>query len=126
MANKGPKPLPVRIRGVEYASAREAAKKFKVAVSTVYWMIGKGREDEIGKGRGCKGRRAPGIPFTVGPFTWPSRGKAEIALGLPRRYIERSLRLNNQSGMTLILKAAMALTAQKEMQRMKEQKHEPI
>ena len=126
MANNGPKPMTVRIRGAEYASAREAAKKFKIDVSTVYWMIGKGREDEIGKGRGCKGRRAPGIPFTVGPYTWPSRRKAEIALGLPRKYIERSLRLKNQSAMTRILNAAMALTAKNEMQRMEEHKNELV
>jgi hypothetical protein len=124
MANNKLKPMTVLIRGVEYPDAKAAAKHFKIDVSTVYWMIGKGKADRIGLGRGCNGRRAPGIPFTVGAYTWPSRRKAEIALGLPSKYIERSLRLKNESAMKRIILAAMKWAARGEVQRMKEQKDE--
>ena len=44
----GPEPLPVRVRGTIYPSARAAAEAIGVTPSTVYSALMRGREDYIG------------------------------------------------------------------------------
>ena len=46
---RGPKPYPVRVRGIIFNSPRETAKHNNVKIATVYSSIENGKENTIGK-----------------------------------------------------------------------------
>jgi hypothetical protein len=54
----GRKPSPVVIRGVEYASAKDAAKHLGVSVHTVKWARQNGKLDIVGIGKGFRSPEA--------------------------------------------------------------------
>lgn len=85
----GADPMPVRIRGKNFPSAKAAAKHFKVSEVTVHNAIAAGREDFVGLGRsrkhstGNKGRIARNAkPVQIGPYSWTSRRLCARAIGI--------------------------------------------
>lgn len=109
---RGPKPYPVRIRGVEYPSARAAGEALGVSEATVRGMVCRGRADLIGIGAGNtpKLNDSKKKPFSIGPYSWASRIEAARGLGFSEKYF---LTLIRNGRTDLILAAAMRLEAKR-------------
>lgn len=92
----GPKPLPVKVRGRLFKSAKQCAKHFGVSEATVFWHLMRGQPDHIGVGKGkCCNRKGNPVPITIGAVTWPSRTAAAHALGYAtHRGLRRAMREN--------------------------------
>lgn len=117
---RGAAPYPVRVRGVVYPSARDAAEALGVHVTTVRKLVSRGRADMIGTG---KGALMPGAirngskPFSVGALTWPSVSEAARALGYRRP--EHFRKLIREGRHDLIMARAMQLEARIRLERTK-------
>lgn len=76
--------LPVRVRGVTYANAYEAAKALKVSVTTVYSALATSTTDTLGLGRGNHSNHQPPRrhPVKVGPWVFASKRAAAKWLGI--------------------------------------------
>lgn len=113
---RGPDPLPVKIRGQVFPTAKAAAAHFKVNISTVYHAIADGRADTIGLGRGNypKDRRksASAREIKIGGKTYPSMAAASKALGFHPQYIRHVMRVGKDQARARVLRAAMAASAQ--------------
>lgn len=95
----GAEPLPVRVRGMVFPSAADAAKHFGVSVITVRVAILEGREDYVGQGKsrkhstGNKGRiPANAKPVQIGPYSWTSTRLCATALGIGSSSLRAHLR----------------------------------
>lgn len=109
----GPAPMQVRTPLGLFPTVKDAAKAHGVATCTVYWAIGRGREDRLGQGtlRPGNGKKRP---FSIGWFHWPTMRAASRALGFNDQYVERAIRWNNRGALEKITARAMALQAAKE------------
>lgn len=85
MAKRGPKPGPVRVRGVIYKDVHECAAKLGVSTKTIYVALSQNRADSIGIGKGKhKNPVTPRKrPITLGGKTYPTLKAASEALKIP-------------------------------------------
>lgn len=107
-----PEPMPVKIRGRVYSSAREAAKKLGVKPITVWTALKRGRPDSVGLGPGHrppasrKGGREK-IPVAIGPLRYESIAAAARDLGYDKRNLWSILNGRRPSEMPGLLARAM-------------------
>ena len=109
-------PMPVRIRGVDYPNAREAAKALKVKQVSIYCAISKGTVDTVGLGKGkCKKNPRGGNPkpITLAGIEFPSLQAASKALGFSRGYLQNKFSKPGSDRQNLA-KAIMEMTAKDE------------
>ena len=83
--------MPERIRGVEYASPKQAGMALNVATSTVHSGLRQGKPDSIGTGP----KRQNPRPVQIGTFSAPSIREAERILGYSHTTIIRHLNAGN-------------------------------
>jgi hypothetical protein len=100
-----PEPLPVRICGLDFAHARDAARHFGVGVSAVYAALAAGDPDRIG--RPPRYNAAKSQPVTIGPLSFPSMRQASLALGFQGDYVSKVLRSGSVTRWQNLLGAAM-------------------
>lgn len=108
--------MPVRIRGVDYLSAREAAKAIGVSPSAISKALKEtGTADNVGQGmlgakpgnkNGCKSLTIAGLTFT-------SRTEAAKELGVTRSQITKWISPNASSAQRQMLLAAVMRYCQK-------------
>lgn len=77
-----PKPRPVTIRGVTYASTNEAAAALGVSYSAVTEAKRRGKLDHVGLGSSTLSK-----PVRIGNISFPSRKAASDALGAGKAYV---------------------------------------
>jgi hypothetical protein len=108
--------LVVKIRGVTYDSAQQAAQALGVSVSTIYNAQARGpaalERVGLGKGRpvGASARGGkPSKAFTLGPYSFPSRRAASRALGMSDNYVSDVLRTGGPAARQLLLRRLMLM-----------------
>jgi predicted DNA-binding protein (UPF0251 family) len=126
----GVDPMPVKVAGVLFNSAKEAGEALGVSEITVRTAINSGREAFVGKGldrshaaRPSQPFRVNAIPVEIGPHRWPSIVRAASDLGVHVGTLRVHIRANDAEW----LKAkAMIWAAKKEAEaraaRMKEER----
>jgi len=82
----GPKPYPVRVRGVDFESVKACAAHFGISVHTIYAALNEGNADSIGLG---KGRNKA---ITIGGIDFPSMQDASFFVGRSRSYVSSILK----------------------------------
>lgn len=89
--------MTVRVRGVTYRNAKEAASALGISKNTIYLHLCRGTIDSAGLGPG----RAPGSrhgggchakPVRIGPHSFPSQGAVDRFLGKRLGYTSQVLR----------------------------------
>lgn len=107
---RGPKPLPVQIRGVHYPSTNDAARALKVSPTTIYNLQRLGRVDRAGTNhRGqVSARRAP---ISIGPLRFESRTAAYKSLRMSKSTFFKWLATGDH---TALIARAMQIVATKE------------
>lgn len=107
----------IRIRGVEYESVTEAAKRLKVSEATIYCNLSRGRPDSIGKKKGPpKGHPSPNRKqVKIGPVTWPSISHAAKDLGIHWKTLSRRMKRGDLNDLIVI---AMKIDAERAKERM--------
>lgn len=98
-----PKPRPVTIRGVTYASAREAAEALGVRRTTIDAARSRGRLDMVGTGHGT-GRKKP---FSLGGVSFSNQSEASRALGHNRNYVSLVMRSGSETRMRKLVRKVM-------------------
>lgn len=80
----GPKPYPVRIRGVDYPSAKEAAKALGIAESTMHDHLRQGQPDKAGAPRPPRDEwnNPRSVRITIGGIQYKSLKHAADSLGI--------------------------------------------
>ena len=89
----GPEPLPVRIRGVDYPSAKAAAEALGVSREWVYNALCRGRIDRVGLGKGGDYGTAKinAKPVRVGGMKFDSMAALARFIGLKDRSVRRAI-----------------------------------
>ena len=101
--------MPVRIRGVEYTSGREAAKAIGVSPSAISKALKvTGTADNVGQGmRGAGlGNKNGAKPLTFAGVTFTSRTDAAKKLGVSRSQVTKWISPNASSAQRQMLLAA--------------------
>jgi predicted transcriptional regulator len=101
--------MPVRIRGVDYLSAREAAKAIGVSPSAISKALKEtGTADNVGQGMlGAKPGNKNGCkPLTIAGLTFTSRTEAAKELGVTRSQITKWISPDASSAQRQMLLAA--------------------
>ncbi len=112
----GAEPLPVRIGGVTYASASEAAGALGIPRATIFAAVADGDPDRVIQPRRYNPSRS--MQLSIGSLTFPSRRAAARALGFDNEdYVQKAIASGSKRSWERILAAAMRLEAQQAQQR---------
>lgn len=117
-------PCLVRIRGVDYASAREAGAALGVTAAAVWRALTENRADTVGLGPRCPNPHLS-RPYSIAGLSWPSMRAAEVALGLSDGMIGKTLRRNSRAGKERIMSAVMRHKAAAENRAMRAAYRDP-
>lgn len=86
MKKRGPKPMPVRVRGTVYNSVKECAAAFGVSEGTVYSALTRGRMDYLGLGVNWDRYQRRGVEMTLAGKKFPSQKAVDRFLGKTHQY----------------------------------------
>lgn len=106
--------MQVKIRGRVYESVPKAAKKLKVAPSTIYSALTRGHVDAVGLGSGNRTTRRggrPKKPITLAGITFASWAEAARALGYKTRAFNNVIARQNPISMERLIGQAMVYRA---------------
>ena len=115
------KPMPVRIRGVDYPTAADAAKALGVKQATIYSALYRNTLDTVGTGSGRLKKNARGgkpRPIVLGTMKFRTIQEASLFLGYEKRSLSKILRVGGDHARQNVMRRLLEKTAQQENSRM--------